>query len=259
MRSAVQRRRTYVWWLGAVAFIMVVAALAAMPTTTRQGIDFVVTTRALPLYLKALDFVDRDLNYSALARRITAGKATDEARVLAVFDWTRTNVRDVPAGLPIVDDHIWHIIVRGYGVADQKADVFTTLSTYAGVPAYWYYLRHRDERLPVSLALVQGHWRLFDLEQGLVFRDARGGLLSVEALARDPAAIAPLVAGRTYHGRPYAAYFRGFRAPAPPTNPRPEMQMLWPRFAFEAKKRLGLGGREWDPDPGRPQAAKTAL
>ena len=58
-------------------------------------------------------------------------------RVLAVFDWTARRIQPTPEGWPVVDDHILNIIIRGYGMTDQRADVFATLTTYAGVPAFW--------------------------------------------------------------------------------------------------------------------------
>jgi hypothetical protein len=44
------------------------------------------------------------------------------------------------------------------------------------------------------------------------------------------------------------AYFAAFRAPIPPDVVHAELQMPWPRLAFEIKKRVGLGGRAWDPE-----------
>lgn len=258
-----RRRLRYAYW-AALMLVMIggIAAVASMPTTTRQGVDFVVTTHELPLYAKGLDFIDRDLNYRALAKQITAGKATDETRVLAVFEWTRANIRDVPAGWPVIDDHIWHIIIRRYGVADQKADVFTAMATYAGVRGYWFYARARDERLPLSVLFVHGDWRVFDVQHGLVFRGPGGELLTLAALTHDPAIVTGATTGLTYHGQPYMAYLRGLRPPTQPGILHAEKQMLGPRLMFEMKKRIGLGPREWDPgvveqEPPKPQRTGT--
>src|SRR5205807_653962 len=116
------RSRPARWTLAALAVTALLVA-AVMPATTRQGVGPVVTTRHLPLYLKALDFVDRDANYRALARTITAGIASDEERVARLLAWTRETIHDQPAGFPIIDDHPWHIVIRRYGVDAQKADV----------------------------------------------------------------------------------------------------------------------------------------
>lgn len=245
---------------GTAVLLVVVGVISGLliPVTTRQGVDFVVSAHRLPLYVKALDFVDRDVNSAALARKITAGKTTDEARALTVFEWTRANIRDVPPGFPIVDDHVWNIIIRGYGLADQKADVFTTLATYGGVRAYWIWLDHDGERLPVSFALIEGRWRVVDVEHGFVFRNRQGELATLDELGAEPSLVRALAGSRIYHGRPYASYFASLATPSAPDVLRAEKQMLWPRALFEAKRLVGLGSRQGDTAPilGRPTAER---
>lgn len=231
----------------AVALSLTIVAVANIPTTTKQGVNFVVSPRSMPLYAKALDFIDRDVNYRRLAAEITAGAATDEAKLRAVFDWTRANVRDTPVGMPVVDDHIWHIIVRGYGQDDQKADVFTTLLTYAGVRAYWIFIGTEPE-LVLSLALVNGQWRAVDVSNGVIFRTASGRLATQEDLGADHA-LAVKEGPATYRGVPYARYFARFSAPLAPGLTHPEMQMLWPRVWFSIARVIGRGGTTWEMRP----------
>jgi hypothetical protein len=226
---------------------MVAVALALVPATTRRGVDFVVTSERVPLWVKGLGFLVRDANYEALAHAVTAGAATDEARALAALAWTRANVRDVPPGFPVVDDHIWHIVVRGYGAADQQADVFTTLATYAGVPAYWQFREVGSGRLTVSLVRLGGRWRVLDVHHGFVFRTPDGGLATVEALAAEPAMVDRVAGALVYRGVRYRDYFAGWR-PSPPPDPlRAELQMPGRRLLFETRRLLGLPLRPWTP------------
>jgi transglutaminase superfamily protein len=220
--------------------------VANVPTTTRQGVNYVVTARTLPAYVKALDFVERSVNYEQLARQIAGGAASDEGRMRAVFDWTRANIRDTPAGFPVIDDHVWHIIIRGYGQADQKADVFTTLLSYAGVPAYWIFIGPRPE-LTLSLANVDGRWRPIDVDNGVLFRMPDGRQATVEDLAADHRLAAQGPA--RYGGVEYQRYFERFRVPEAPALTRPQMQMLWPRAWFNVKRGLGQSGRAWEMRP----------
>jgi hypothetical protein len=252
MSATATFRRSRVRWLslGVLLVLATAMALALMPSTTLQGVDFKVSTIELPLYVKALDFVDRDVNYRALARKITAGLATDEARVLAVFEWVRARVRDVPAGFPVVDDHIWHILVRGYGAGEQKADVFTTLTTYAGVPGYFVMLGPHSARLPIALVLVERRWRVVDVEHGFVFRNTAGQLATFEDLAAGHGLVERLAGRLQYKGREYAGYFARPPALTPPGTLRAEMQMLGPRLIFELKRAVGIGGSVWDPTAG---------
>jgi hypothetical protein len=210
-------------------------------------VNYEVTPHSLPLYAKALDFLDRDVNYRRLAADVTSGATTDEARLRAVFDWTRAQVRDTPSGFPVIDDHIWHIIVRGYGENDQKADVFTTLLTYAGVRAYWILIGPRPE-LVLSLVRVDGSWHPVDVAGGVVFRTAQGGLATVEDLALDRG-LAARQGPPQYHGLPYARYFEGFQAPVAPDLTHAEMQMIWPRAWLSVKRLVGRGGTTWELRP----------
>ena len=186
--------------------LLLVAALAVATSTavSRQGIDYQVTARPLPLYVKAIDFLHRHEHYRLLAAEITAGLAGDRTRAEAVLAWTRREIRPIPEGFPIVDDHVLDIIVRRYGSLDQRADVFTVLATYAGVPAYWQSVRGGPLPGLHTYARVDGHWLLVDLQ-------------GTNGLTVPPPALAT----------------------APPTPLRAELQMPWPRLAHEARQRIG--------------------
>jgi len=99
--------------------------------TTKQGIDYKLQTIRIPLYLKMLNFYNRHYGYKWLTKRIIDKKTTDDEKAMALFDWTISNLKKQPRELRAVDDHVWHIIIRGYGTHDQFSDVFTTLCNYA--------------------------------------------------------------------------------------------------------------------------------
>ena len=230
-----------------VAVLLVAVAVANIPTTTRQGVNFVVSSHSLPLYAKALDFLDRDSNYRRLTAEVMSGATTDDAKMLAAFAWTTGNIRQTPSGFPIIDDHTWHIIVRGYGQDDQQASVFVTLLAYAGVRAYWIFIGTRPE-LVLSLVRVDGAWRAVDVSNHLIFRAADGRLATADDLAADHG-IAVRQGPPLYQGLPYARVFERFHAPDPPDVTHAEMQMAGPRLWFEMKRVIGRGGRRWDMRP----------
>jgi hypothetical protein len=219
------------------------AGLLTATATTKQGVDFAVSARPVPLRVKAMDFLHRHEHYRLLAREIAGGLAADEARVRAVFEWTRREIRPTPPGWPVIDDHILHIIIRGHGLPDQMADVFTTLSTYAGVPAFWRVLDGPESRakLVLSFARVDGRWAIFDVAHGFVFADAEGRLLSAEAIAADPALVLPVVGEARPGGVPYARFLERFRFSREtiPDPLRARLQMPAERLWYEAGKRLG--------------------
>ena len=224
----------------AISGLVVLAgvALAAPWASTRQGVNFEVTMYRMPPYLKAMDFINRDLHYQALARRMTQGKRTDEERALAVLAWTREHVRMNPPGLPTVDDHVWNIIIRGYGLEDQMADVFTTLCTYAGVPAWWRLMRAANghDWVVLSFARLDGKWALVDVGSGFILRDEQGAIADLGALYADPARMKQVAEIRTRDGSTYRRYLEGIQPFEAPKPLRAEKQMLWPRLWFELRK-----------------------
>lgn len=219
---------------------------AVWPARRLTGVDFVVTEQRLPLWIKSLDFVDRDVNLRRAARAIVAGIDGDEARTLAVFRWTLENIRPQPRELRVYDDHVWYVIVRGYGAPDQQADVFTTLLTYAGVPAYWQLVGRPPRELPVSYVRVDGTWRVFDVAHGIVFRTAAGTLATPADLEADSSLVLRAMEGHVSDTAEYIAYFEGYQVPAPPDVLRADLQMTWRRLAFEARKLVGRQGRVWE-------------
>lgn len=162
----------------AVAGVLI---LLNMSVTTRQGIDHKLSHIKIPLYLKTLDFFDRYYNYRALVKRIVGGANNDEEKVMRIFNWTHNNIRRAPKELPIVDDHVWHIIVRGYGVNDQFQDVFTALCNIAGIDAFFsgVYTEDRSGVIMLSFVKIQEKWYAFDAYRGVYFKDKNGRLADV--------------------------------------------------------------------------------
>ena len=248
MSGVVRRRRA------ALVLILMIAAgavVASLPAHRKIGVNFVVTDHTLPLWIKAVDFVDRDLNLAQTARQVLSGAESDEARTMAALEWTRAHVKDQPAGLPIVDDHVWHVVVRGYGEPDQQADVFTTLLVYEGVPAYWMLIGTLPDELPLSYVRLQDRWRVFDAGRGIAFRTEAGALATPEDLVRDTSLVERSARGRVEDEARYLEYFRGYRVPQPPDVLRADLQMPGRRTLHEMKRLVGLGGRVWQirPDP----------
>lgn len=133
----------------------------------------------------------RDYEYQRLAAELTRGAASEEAKAEELLRWTHAEIRPVPPGWPVVDDHIRHIIIRGYGQPDQMADVFATLATYAGVPAFWRAVRGgpKPGRWIASFVKINGRWTVWDAAGGVAFRDPYGRLMSVEELGLAPLAV----------------------------------------------------------------------
>lgn len=156
-----------------------------LPVTSKQGVNYVVKTVRMPLYIKIIEFLDRDYHYKEVAQRICQGCSSDQDKVMALFAWTHQNIKsDIPDGWPIIDDHAWHIIVRGYGVGDQFSDVFTTLCNYAGIDAFftWVYTVNRTKRIPLSFIKIEGEWTIFDPYYGSYFKNKNGKFADIKEI-----------------------------------------------------------------------------
>jgi hypothetical protein len=233
-------------WLS-VLFVIAVAggcAILTLPLTTLQGVDYRVTAHRIPAYVKVTDFLQRHFQYQLLVSRICAGKISDVECVLATFDWTHQNVPITPDGWTVVDDHVTNIIIRGHGGSDQIADVFATLTGYAGVPAVvkWINGPRGDFRLVLSFAYLNGRWVPFDVERHIAFRDREGQLAGVEELVADPALIDEQTQGILLKGEPYSSLMsKATLLPFVVSRPlRAEMQQPWPRLRYELRRVTGL-------------------
>lgn len=153
--------------------------------TMQRGINYQWQTIKLPLYLKILDFFDRHYNYKYLVKGIIKDVKEDEERVMKIFEWTHKNIRKVPVGLSIIDDHAWYIIVRGYGTDDQSSDVFTTLCNYAGINAFFSWISSQDNSssIPLSFVKIGKKWYIFDPYRSVYFKNTQGDeLVDVETI-----------------------------------------------------------------------------
>lgn len=63
-----------------LAAMVVVIVVAELPVTTSIGVDYVVTTRRIPLYEKVIAFVTRDAELRSVAERAVGDSVGDEAR-----------------------------------------------------------------------------------------------------------------------------------------------------------------------------------
>lgn len=159
--------------------------------TYKQGINHQVQTIRIPLYLKVLDFFDRHYNYKNLVAKIIKKYDNQAERVTKIFNWTHSNILKVPRGLPIIDDHVWHIIVRGYGTNDQSCDVFSVLCNYAGVDAFFDFIYTKDKKevMPLAFVRLEGGWSVFDPYSGVYFENKSGGFASIKQMQDGDAAL----------------------------------------------------------------------
>ena len=233
--------------LAAVVLVLIAGSCAILnlPTTTRQGINYTVTSRRIPLYAKAIDFLHRHYQQQQIADGICGARASDADCVLALFEWTHQHVPRTPEGWTIVDDHVTSIIIRGHGMSDQIADVFATLCVYAGVPAFFKVLDDpaQPRHLVLAFARIGDRWVPFDVENHVVFRNRRGQLAGIDELLGDPLLVDQQADGALFGILPYSRYISGDKL-APFTVPDPlraSLHQPWPRLRYELRQVIGWG------------------
>ena len=153
-----------------------------LESSTRVGIDYKVQTIKIPLYLKILNFFDRHFNYQWLTGRIISDLDRDEEKAIKLLSWVLDHIKQQPKSLPIMDEHVWSVIVRGYGAGDNFHDVFTTLCNYSDMDAFFINVPSKKDGFggPMSLVRIDGKWAVFDPYNGVYFRNQSGNIASIQ-------------------------------------------------------------------------------
>ena len=158
--------------------------MLSITVTTSRGVDYRVSKIELPLYLKVLNFFDRHFNYKWLANQVTSHLETKEDKIFRLFEWVHETIRPQPEKLPIIDDHVWNVYVRGYGVSDNFHDLFSTLCNYVGAKSMFLKIKSKDsnELKELSFVKLQRGWVIFDPFYGTYFINEKGGWATVDEI-----------------------------------------------------------------------------
>lgn len=237
MKKKIFRKKYISRLLIVIAIFTTIIILLNIHVTTQQGIDYQVHTVKIPLYLKILDFMDRHYNYNQLVKKIIKNEPDEQKRVMKIFSWTYHNIRKQPENLPIIDDHAWHIIVRGYGVSDQASDVFTTLCNYVGMDSFFYYLstKNKEKRMVFSFVRLHNRWYVFDPYNGVYFTNTSNKLADMNALKRGDYKAVYLGISKT-PALDYKHYFVIMPDPKDVGLKREKIQSPFKRFIYQIKK-----------------------
>lgn len=233
----------------ALVGIFIIGATLNIDLSIRQGINGHYAYIHMPLYVKWTQFLARHYEYERLSKDITKGCVTEEEKVLAIFKWTRENIKDIPEGMPLCDDHILNIIIRGYGTPEQFQDVFTTLCAYANIPAFWTRISDKEKRAKYALSFVRlrGKWCVFDAYYGKYFINKDNEIATPDDILNDRS----ILNGKgmdeiIVKGVPYKEFYYNIWSVKKPPTSRPEKQMPLKRVLFEVKKALKIEKEEKD-------------
>jgi len=162
--------------------------LANMDATTTMGINGQVTEYKIPLYLKVLNFYNRHFNYQHLAKQITSNAANEREVALNTALWVVQNIKKVPAGVEVVDNHPWTIVERRLGGSDQFSDILSVLLVYAGIDAFFRNIETAPQpgsgRYPLTFFQIDSTWSVIDPYQGFYFVNEAGAFASLADLKK---------------------------------------------------------------------------
>jgi hypothetical protein len=225
--------------IAATVLMTAVVVLARWPVATAEGVNFHVSVKRITLFEKTIAFVERDLEMRRLTREIAGPGGSPEERLMRMYEWVTANIHAVPAGLPVVDNHVLYIFVRRYGTIDQRAEALAALASYDGMPATTIPLGKYPNRLVVQLTLVNLGDRLvlFDVNNRIVFRKLSGELATLSDVASDPSIVRRLGKDVTVDDVPYDEHFPRLSA-FNPTFVRMEKQRFWARLKDELFERV---------------------
>lgn len=233
---------------GALSAALLVALVGQIPTTGLEGVDDRMIVHRMPLWEKATKFYLRHREFQRWAEEAAGGEPDPQRRVLRLMEWTRSQVKPIPSGLPLVDDHISHVVLRHYGNDGQLAEVFTALATYTGHEGRWW------EGVPppgasarAILCFIESgdKWWVLDVWNGGWFETPSGQIATIEDF-KNPERLrqrghAPELLG----GVPYISYFQDVQGVFMHSFSRARGQMPWPRLLML----LGLAPEDgsWHP------------
>ncbi len=226
-----------------IIFISVAAMLGVfflfnIDVTYEKGVNYKWASVKIPLYLKILDFFDRHYHYKHLSGQIVSGGMSDEEKALALLRWTHENIKKVPQGMPVIDDHTWYIIVRGYGARDQVSDVFSTLSNYAGLSSVYLkvYSADKSSAIPLSFVRINGYWTFLDPYEGVYFAGFDGKIAPIEKI-KDKDRVKEISIGGISK-TDYGQYLDNIPVTINPGFKKSAIQSPFNRLFYEIKERL---------------------
>ena len=222
-----------------LVLIVVFILVLNIKVTTLQGINYQVQTIKIPLYLKVLDFFDRHYNYKQLVKRIIKKEKNDIQKIKTIFSWTYHSIQAQPLDLPIVDDHVWFIIVRGYGATDQSHDVFSTLCNYAGFDAFYDLVPPEDRESGILLSFVKidKKWFAFDPYNGVFFFNTSGNFADLDSIKKNSYRIESIGPPRS-KGIDYTKHLHNLQDIKEAAQKRARIQSPLKRLLYQLRKWL---------------------
>jgi hypothetical protein len=212
--------------------VLGLALVGMIPTVSREGVDEALVVHRIPLWEKAAKFYIRHVEFSRWAHDAAGGETDPQRRVLRLMNWTMKQVQHIPPGLPLIDDHISHIVLRHYGSDGQRAEVFTALTTYTGNEGRWWGFTPPGAKRRVTLSFVRSNegWWVVDVSNGAWFETPDGKIATIADFQRPERLRRRGPEPNGLDGTPYLAYYRDLDRVFQKSFSRAPGQIPWHRL-----------------------------
>lgn len=239
--------------VGTVGAALLLCLVGQIPTTGWEGVDDRMIVHRMPLWEKAAKFYLRHREFQRWAEEAADGETDPQRRVLRLMEWTRRHVKPIPLRLPLVDDHISHIVLRHYGNDGQLSEVFTALTTYTGNEGRWEADSPPGASTRAILCFIEsgGKWWVLDVWNDGWFETPSGQIATLEDFKHPEQLRQRGQAPELLGGMPYINYFQDVERVFMRSFSRARGQMPWHRLLMV----LGLDPSEGPgayPAPSRP-------
>ena len=169
-------------YLFILIFLLLIIILLNKETTRKIAINYNVVEYNIPIHLKINDFFNRHLNYKYLVDKINSNSNNTEDFILNTTKWVNHNIKKIPEGVDVVDNHPLTIIHRRLGTQSQFNDILSVFLIYLNIDSFFIKFDTIDH--PLTLFKVNNYWSLLDPYYGVYFMNQKGSFASIEELKK---------------------------------------------------------------------------
>ena len=152
-------------------------------TTRLIGVNYKVTEYQIPIYLKIFDFYDRHYNYKYLVKNINKNINNEKDIIINTTKWIKNNIKKIPEGVDIIDNHTLTIFERKLGTDDQFSDLLSVLLVYSNIDSF-YIGKFNQNWHPLTFFKINDSWSVIDPFYGVFFTNNERLFASIEDIKK---------------------------------------------------------------------------
>ena len=166
--SLIQMKKKKLIYLFLAIFIITMFFIANQNTTRTIGINYEVSKYQIPVYLKILDFYDRHYTYKHFVKNLNKNTEDKNEIVINTSNWIYDNIKKIPKGVDVIDNHPLTIIERRLGADDQFSDLLSVLLVYSNIESF-FISKFNENWHPITFFKIDDNWSIIDPYNGIFF------------------------------------------------------------------------------------------